>query len=183
VIISTANAFQPRALRAEQTPLVAAAFTLLISAQLARQQLAAPYTAESLEVAAQGYGLEMKLRITKVEKLHREAFPLIAWLRASVFPEMGSRQGPAGASACRERLVGTIPRRPLPGAQKGRGQQLRQGPGRRRQLHFTASLRPNSIQNGSPQRKKPGPLMGIPAFSDYTAPWLHRSCDSDRGQF
>lgn len=50
------------------------------SNELARQQLAAPYTTESLGQAAQAYGFEASLRKTKSAKLHKEAFPLVAWL-------------------------------------------------------------------------------------------------------
>lgn len=50
------------------------------SNELARQQLAAPYTTESLGKAAQAYGFEASLRKGKSAKLHKEAFPLVAWL-------------------------------------------------------------------------------------------------------
>lgn len=50
------------------------------SAELAQQQLAAPYTTDSLLSAAKAYGFDAALRKTKAEKLHKESFPLIAWL-------------------------------------------------------------------------------------------------------
>ncbi len=50
------------------------------SAELAQQQLAAPYTIDSLIRAAQDYGFHVVLRKAKPEKLHKESFPLIVWL-------------------------------------------------------------------------------------------------------
>lgn len=52
------------------------------SNELARQQLAAPYTIESLGKAAQAYGFEASLRKAKCANLHKETFPLVAWLSA-----------------------------------------------------------------------------------------------------
>ena len=53
------------------------------SPDLAQQQLAAPHTVESLSRAAQAYGFEAALRKAKSEKLHKESFPLIAWLQST----------------------------------------------------------------------------------------------------
>ena len=50
------------------------------SPDLAQQQLAAPHTVESLSRATQAYGFEAALRKAKADKLHKESFPLIAWL-------------------------------------------------------------------------------------------------------
>ncbi|SHG62023.1 peptidase domain-containing ABC transporter [Massilia sp. CF038] len=50
------------------------------SAALARQQLAAPYKIASFAVAAEAYGLDANLRSCKPTQLHRESFPLVAWL-------------------------------------------------------------------------------------------------------
>lgn len=50
------------------------------SAELAHQQLAAPHTAESFLKAAQAYGFDASLRKCNAGKLHKESFPLIAWL-------------------------------------------------------------------------------------------------------
>jgi subfamily B ATP-binding cassette protein HlyB/CyaB len=52
----------------------------LFSIELARQQLAAPYTSDSLLQAAQAYGFDAVLRKARSGKLHKESFPLIAWL-------------------------------------------------------------------------------------------------------
>lgn len=51
------------------------------SVELAQQQLAAPYTIQSLVRAAQDYGFEASLRKAKSSKLHIESFPLVAWLQ------------------------------------------------------------------------------------------------------
>lgn len=51
------------------------------SVELAQQQLAAPYTIQSLVRAAHDYGFEAALRKAKFTKLHIETFPLIAWLQ------------------------------------------------------------------------------------------------------
>lgn len=50
------------------------------SNELARQQLAAPYTIESLGKAAQAYGFEASFHKANPEKLHKETFPLLVWL-------------------------------------------------------------------------------------------------------
>ncbi|CAN5447264.1 type I secretion system permease/ATPase [soil metagenome] len=50
------------------------------SPDLAQQQLAAPHTPDSLRRAAEACGFDAITRKTKPDKLHREAFPLIAWL-------------------------------------------------------------------------------------------------------
>jgi subfamily B ATP-binding cassette protein HlyB/CyaB len=50
------------------------------SSELAQQQLAAPYTTDSLLQAMQAYGFDAALRKTKADKLHKESFPLVAWL-------------------------------------------------------------------------------------------------------
>jgi subfamily B ATP-binding cassette protein HlyB/CyaB len=50
------------------------------SAELAQQQLASPYTARSLLQAVTAYGFEAKACKGKSDKLHKESFPLIAWL-------------------------------------------------------------------------------------------------------
>ena len=52
------------------------------SPDLAQQQLAAPYTAGSFVRAADAYGFDASLRKCKADRLHKESFPLIAWLSA-----------------------------------------------------------------------------------------------------
>ncbi|WP_411886342.1 ABC transporter transmembrane domain-containing protein, partial [Polaromonas sp. YR568] len=63
---------------------------------LARQQLAAPYTTQSLLGAMQAYGFDALHRKVKAEKLHKETFPLIAWLApkaaAAATPADGQQQ-------------------------------------------------------------------------------------------
>ncbi|GGI54678.1 peptidase domain-containing ABC transporter [Oxalicibacterium solurbis] len=51
------------------------------STDLARQQLAPPYTIECLIRATKEYGFDAALRKVKPGKIHAEPFPLIAWLR------------------------------------------------------------------------------------------------------
>ena len=51
------------------------------SAQLAFQQIAAPYSVEVLSKTVPAYGLSAVLRKTKAQLVHKEEFPLIAWLR------------------------------------------------------------------------------------------------------
>ncbi len=51
------------------------------SMELASQQLAAPHTTASLQRAAAGYGFLASLHGVAPAKLHREAYPLIVWLR------------------------------------------------------------------------------------------------------
>ena len=66
------------------------------SPDLAQQQLAAPHTVESLSRAAQAYGFEAALRTVKAEKLHKESFPLIAWLHPkSPLPKRPHRKTPS----------------------------------------------------------------------------------------
>ncbi|MBI1835144.1 MAG: hypothetical protein HYR92_05235 [Burkholderiales bacterium] len=61
---------------------------------LAQQQLAAPYTVDSLRRAADAYGFDAVLRKCKAEKLHKESFPLISWLQTQAVTPTGH-----GASA------------------------------------------------------------------------------------
>jgi subfamily B ATP-binding cassette protein HlyB/CyaB len=61
------------------------------SNELARQQLAAPYTVESLSRAALAYGFDATLRKVKAEKLQGVSFPLVAWMQ----PEVPAAQGSA----------------------------------------------------------------------------------------
>ncbi len=51
---------------------------------LARQQLAAPHTTQSLLTAMQAYGFDAMFRKVKADKLHKETFPLLAWLTPKV---------------------------------------------------------------------------------------------------
>lgn len=51
------------------------------SAELAQQQLAAPYTNHSLVTALANYGLSAETRSCKSAKLNKEAFPLLVWLK------------------------------------------------------------------------------------------------------
>jgi len=50
------------------------------SPELALQQLASPYTVGSFLDAASGYGFDATLKKIKPGKLHKESFPIIAWL-------------------------------------------------------------------------------------------------------
>lgn len=50
------------------------------SSELAAQQLAAPYTIDSLSRACQAHGFDALLRKIRVSSLHKESVPLIAWL-------------------------------------------------------------------------------------------------------
>jgi ATP-binding cassette, subfamily B, bacterial HlyB/CyaB len=56
------------------------------SSELAQQQLAAPYTTQSFLQGAQAFGFEAALRRAKSEKLHKESFPIVAWLEARRVP-------------------------------------------------------------------------------------------------
>jgi subfamily B ATP-binding cassette protein HlyB/CyaB len=48
--------------------------------ELARQQYVAPYSSERLHVALAGYELEARPAKIAARKLHKESFPLLAWL-------------------------------------------------------------------------------------------------------
>ena len=50
------------------------------SNEMARQQLAAPYTTDSFSKAALAYGFEASSRKARPENLHKETFPLLVWL-------------------------------------------------------------------------------------------------------
>lgn len=67
------------------------------SPELAQQQLAAPYTAGSFVRAADAYGFDANLRKCKADKLHKESFPLIAWLSSK--PISAPTAGTASSSA------------------------------------------------------------------------------------
>ena len=66
------------------------------SVELALQQLAAPYTVGSFEQAAQAYGLDASLRKCKPGKLHKESFPLVAWLSVKAGPANNAELSDAG---------------------------------------------------------------------------------------
>ena len=51
------------------------------SAELAQQQHVAPYDPTALTTALDGYGFDASLRKLSIDKLHRQSFPLIVWLR------------------------------------------------------------------------------------------------------
>jgi subfamily B ATP-binding cassette protein HlyB/CyaB len=71
------------------------------SMELARQQLAAPHTPDSLKSAAQAYGFDVGLRKVRSDRLCKESFPLVAWLHerpppatdVSVSDEVGANPG------------------------------------------------------------------------------------------
>lgn len=67
------------------------------SSALAQQQLAAPYTIASFSRAILAYGFDALLRKTKLTKLHKESFPLIAWLT------------PKAVSTAPDAVIDTIP--------------------------------------------------------------------------
>ncbi|RZT04185.1 hypothetical protein SAMN05216319_4038 [Duganella sp. CF402] len=50
------------------------------SAELAQQQLAAPYTVDALQKALGVFGFDAASRSVKALHLHQEAFPLMAWM-------------------------------------------------------------------------------------------------------
>jgi len=60
------------------------------SADLAQQQLAAPYTIDALLRAATTYGFDATLCKTKADKLRKESFPLVAWL--AIKPKAASQE-------------------------------------------------------------------------------------------
>lgn len=53
------------------------------SIELARQQIAAPYTIKSLVKTAASYSFDAALKEVKPSRLHKESFPLVAWTLAS----------------------------------------------------------------------------------------------------
>lgn len=53
------------------------------SDELARQQLAAPYTQDALHDALQVYGFKLVYRTCKTEKFSKEALPLVVWLQSA----------------------------------------------------------------------------------------------------
>ena len=57
------------------------------SIKLARQQLAAPHTTESLQRAAGAFGFVATPRKVAPGKLHKESFPLVAWLHPKATSE------------------------------------------------------------------------------------------------
>jgi len=60
--------------------------------ELAAQQLASPYSTDSLEQAALAYQLDARFRKARPERLHKECFPVIAWLQ----PKAMAASAPAG---------------------------------------------------------------------------------------
>ena len=64
----------------------------LYSSDLARQQLAAPHSVASFIAAADAFGFEANLRKCAVGKIHKQAFPIVAWLAPS--PTSASEHGP-----------------------------------------------------------------------------------------
>lgn len=59
------------------------------SPELARQQLAPPHNVASFMSACSSFGFDMSMRRCKLAKLHKQAFPLIAWLA----PRQGGDHG------------------------------------------------------------------------------------------
>ena len=51
------------------------------SFELASQQIAAPYSEESMLRGLQAYGLDAERKRIKASKLHKESFPLLVWLQ------------------------------------------------------------------------------------------------------
>jgi subfamily B ATP-binding cassette protein HlyB/CyaB len=58
------------------------------SQELAQQQLAPPHTPDAFSKGAQAFGFEASLHKVKSNRLHRESFPLIAWLTPQAKEEM-----------------------------------------------------------------------------------------------
>ena len=69
------------------------------SLELAAQQLAAPYTTDSLTHALSAYQFDATLRRAKPEKLHKEAFPLIVWLAPKGEPPPSEPSAAADSAA------------------------------------------------------------------------------------
>lgn len=69
------------------------------SIELAQQQLAAPYTVDTLSRAVLAFGFDGTLRKAKPEKLHKESFPLIAWLTVKPAAEPAVPEDEANADA------------------------------------------------------------------------------------
>ncbi len=65
------------------------------SSELAQQQLAAPYTLASMLRGADAFGFDASTRNIKAEKLHKEAFPLLAWLQAPPPAPSGADTAPS----------------------------------------------------------------------------------------
>jgi subfamily B ATP-binding cassette protein HlyB/CyaB len=65
------------------------------SIELAKQQLAAPHTTESLQRAAVSYGFVAVSRKVRAGNLHKESFPLVAWMlpKASLDDPISSTGG------------------------------------------------------------------------------------------
>ena len=77
------------------------------SAELAAQQLAPPFTIDSLAAAVQSYGFEAKPRKLKSSRLHKESFPLVAWLvpSSSMQQDASGQDGAPGTAEPKEAFV------------------------------------------------------------------------------
>src|SRR3569623_792480 len=70
------------------------------SIELAQQQLAPPYTTDSLLHAFKAYSFEASFGKAKADKLHQASFPLVAWLRPKQGdPNTGAQQDGAAVEA------------------------------------------------------------------------------------
>jgi subfamily B ATP-binding cassette protein HlyB/CyaB len=58
------------------------------SLELAQQQLSAPYSNQTLISAMNEFGLQASTHKCKAEKLHKESFPLIVWLKVQETPSI-----------------------------------------------------------------------------------------------
>ncbi|HZV66694.1 MAG TPA: hypothetical protein VFG03_17485, partial [Telluria sp.] len=54
------------------------------SLELAKQQVPAPFSVERFAQAAGAFGLDAVARETKAAALHKETFPLVAWMLGAV---------------------------------------------------------------------------------------------------
>ena len=71
------------------------------SALLAQQQVAAPYTVDAFVRTVSAYGFDTVLRKAKPEKLHKQSFPLIAWLLPKAMTGPGdTKASEEGGSHC-----------------------------------------------------------------------------------
>lgn len=78
------------------------------SAELAQQQLVAPYTVDSVLRALSLFGFDATLDKIKAEKLRNESFPLIAWLVPKPRPETLPGAFEHTSAACGERPQGEV---------------------------------------------------------------------------
>lgn len=62
------------------------------SLELARQQLPAPYSVANFQAASAAYGFDCAQHPVKPKGLQKQAFPIVAWMRAAAEPAAGGAQ-------------------------------------------------------------------------------------------